>query len=327
MPLRHTLLAVTVALIWGINFLAIDASLQQFPPFLSVALRFAVIALPTILFVRRPRVRTRWLLGYGLGFGILQFLFLYWGMAAGMPTGLASLVLQASAPFTVVLSAVFLRERLSGIQVAGILVAVAGLALVGWSRGAHAALLPFLLTLAGAFGWAIGNVCNRQAQTHEPMRFTLWMSTVVPVPMLVVSLAADGPHAIAASLTTLGTRTGLTALAGIAFTAVVATIIGSGLWSWLMARHPASAVAPFSLLVPVVGISSAWLVLGERPRPVELLGAAVIIAGVALGSVGPALWRRMRRAIAAEAAPPGGRTGITIRRARDRRHETARSRR
>lgn len=129
-PARHRLLAALVAVIWGLNFLAIHASLAQFPPFFLVALRFALIAVPTVLFVPRPRVRLRWLIGYGLGFGVAQFTFLYWGMAAGMPTGLASLVLQASAPFTLALGAVLLRERVRPAQWAGIAIAVAGMLLV-----------------------------------------------------------------------------------------------------------------------------------------------------------------------------------------------------
>ena len=113
MPPRDRLLAALVAVLWGANFLAIHVGLQHFPPLFLAALRFAVIALPTVLFVPRPQVRLRWLLGYGLGFGTLQFLFLFVAMDVGMPTGLASLVLQASAPFTVVLGAVLLRERLT----------------------------------------------------------------------------------------------------------------------------------------------------------------------------------------------------------------------
>ncbi|HWJ83797.1 MAG TPA: EamA family transporter, partial [Cellulomonas sp.] len=100
MTLRDRLLAVLVAVTWGLNFPAIHLSLEQFPPFFLVALRFTLIAVPTVLLVRRPAVPWRWLLLYGTGFGVLQFVFLYWAMSAGMPTGLASLVLQSSAPFT-----------------------------------------------------------------------------------------------------------------------------------------------------------------------------------------------------------------------------------
>ncbi len=284
MPSRHRLLAVVVALLWGVNFLAIDASLGHFPPMFLVALRFALLAVPTVLLVPWPRVPVRWLIGYGLGFGVLQFTFLYWGMATGMPAGLASLVLQASGPFTVVLGATFLRERVSARQVAGILVAVAGLAVVGWQRAEHAALLPFLLTLAGAFGWALGNVCNRQARPESPLRLTMWMSVVPPVPMLVVSLLVEGPEAIVTSLTSLDAPGAAGALVGLAYTVVLGTVAGSGLWTWLMTRHPAGVVAPFSMLVPVFGMSAAWVVLGETVTWRELAGGVLVVVGVLLGS-------------------------------------------
>jgi O-acetylserine/cysteine efflux transporter len=132
-PVRDRLLAALVALLRGANFLAIHVGLDHFPPLFLAALRFAVIAVPTVLLVPRPRVRLRWLLGYGLGFGTVQFLFLFVAMDVGMPTGLASLVLQASAPFTVLLGAVLLRERISVRQAVGIALAVLGL--VTTSRG------------------------------------------------------------------------------------------------------------------------------------------------------------------------------------------------
>jgi O-acetylserine/cysteine efflux transporter len=283
MPVRHRLLAASVAVMWGLNFLAIDASLGHFPPMFLVALRFAVIAIPTVLLVPRPAVPVRWLIGYGAGFGVLQFAFLYWGMAVGMPAGLASLVLQASGPFTVVLGAVFLRERVGARQVGGVLVAVAGLTVVGWQQAQSAALLPFLLTLAGALGWAIGNIANRRARPQNPLHLTLWMSVVPPVPMLAVALLVEGPAEIATSLTSFDEPGAVGALVGLAYTVVVGTVLGSGVWTWLMARHPAGVVAPYSMLVPVVGMTAAALVLGERAGPVELAGGALVVAGVLWG--------------------------------------------
>lgn len=284
MPVVHRLLAVTVAALWGVNFLAIDISLGYFPPMLLVALRFGILAVPTLLFVPCPAVKLRWLIGYGLGFGVAQFLFLYWAMDAGIPTGLASLVLQASAPFTVMLAATFLRERLTGVQLVGILIAVAGLGVVGWSRWQAAGFLPFALTLLAALGWAVGNICNREAHTTEPLRLTLWMSVVPPVPMLLVSLVVEGPGRIQDAVLGLGTHEGLEATAGLMFTVIVATLMASGIWTWLMSRHPSGVVAPFSLLVPVFGMSTAWLVLGERPTTAEFTGAVLVVGGVLLGT-------------------------------------------
>ena len=286
-PLRHRLLAVVVALTWGLNFVAIHLSLQQFPPFLLVALRFAVIAVPTVLLVPRPRVAWRWILGYGLGFGVLQFLFLYLAMDTGMPTGLASLVLQSSAPFTVLLAAALLRERLTPRQGLGVAVAVLGLAGIAVHRAGldgGATLLPVVLTLCGGLGWALGNLSNRQARTDAPFRLVLWMSVVPPLPMLAVSLVVEGPDAVTQSFRGLTTPTGLAALGGLAFTVLVATLVGTGLWTWLMARHPSSVVAPFSMLVPVVGIASSWLVLHEAVPAAELVLGAVVVGGVLLGS-------------------------------------------
>jgi O-acetylserine/cysteine efflux transporter len=293
MPISHRLLAASVAVMWGLNFIAIDASLAQFPPFFLVALRFAVIAVPTLLFVPRPRVPLRWLLGYGIGFGTLQFLFLYWGMAVGMPAGLASLVLQSSAPFTVLLGAVAFRDRVTARQLVGLGAATLGLAVVGWSQAQAAALAPFLLVLAGGFGWAIGNVSNARAKAPSPLHLTLWMSVVPPLPMFALSLVVEGPSTIGASFVP-GPHMAA-ALLGLAYTVLVGTLAGSGIWTWLMARHSAGVVAPFSMLVPVVGLSASAVVLGERVEVATALGAALVIGGV--------LWGSLRKAAAP--TPPG----------------------
>jgi O-acetylserine/cysteine efflux transporter len=281
------MLAVVVAVLWGVNFLAIHASLAQFPPFFLVALRFTLIAVPTVLFVPRPQVPLRWLVGYGLGFGVAQFTFLYWGMAAGMPTGLASLVLQASGPFTLALGALLLRERVTGRQWVGIAVAIAGMAVVGFARAQAAALVPFLLVLAGGLGWAFGNLASRLARPPNPLHLTLWMSVVVPVPMFLLSLAVEGPEQIGVALAGSLTAAAVPAWLGLAYTCVIATAVGSGIWTWLLARHPAGVVAPFSMLVPVAGILTAALVLGEVPGWLEMLGGVVVVAGVLVGARRP----------------------------------------
>ena len=286
LPPAHRLLACVVAAIWGANFLAIHLSLQQFPPLFLVALRFALLAIPTVLFVPRPKVPLRWLVGYGLGFGVLQFTFLYSGMAAGMPAGLASLVLQASGPFTLVLGALLLKEQVRRRQWVGVAVAAAGMVVVGVSRAGVAQLVPYVLVLLGALGWALGNLSSRLAAPPNPLHLTLWMSVVVPVPMLVLSLALEGPQAIAESVTTSFVSGAVPAWVGLAYTVVVGTVVGSGIWTWLLTRHPAGVVGPFSMLVPVVGMATAALALDERPTAVEVVGGVVVVAGVLLGSTG-----------------------------------------
>lgn len=282
---RDRLLAAFVAVLWGANFLAIHVTLDHFPPLFAGGLRFLIIAIPTVLFVPWPKVKARYLIGYGLGFGTGQFAFLFIAMDTGMPTGLASLVLQASAPFTVLLGATFLRERVSGRQLAGITLAVAGMALIGWERAGDAALLPVILTLLGALSWAFGNLASRQAAAPNPLHFTLWMSVVPPIPMIALSVLTEGPNAGWHALTTLNSPSGWAAIGGLVYIVFAATILGSGIWTTLMARNPAGVVAPFSLLVPVVGISLAFFALGERPTVLELVAAVIVIGGVLLGSL------------------------------------------
>ncbi|MBD0323912.1 MAG: EamA family transporter, partial [Aldersonia sp.] len=265
MTARDRSLALLVVLLWGLNFIAIHASLEVLPPFFLAALRFLVMAVPVVLFVPRPEVPLRWLLLYSLGFGVVQFAFLFTAMNVGMATGLASLVLQSSAPFTVVLGVLLLRERIDAKQVAGLVVAVAGMVLIGWDRAAHATLVPVILTLLGGLGWALGNLGARLAKPPQPLHLTLWMSVVPPLPMLALSAAAEGP--------TTGWRAMFDAIgaqdwspfAGLAYTVVLGTIVGSGIWTALLGRYPAGMVAPFSLLVPVVGVAASWLLLDEKP--------------------------------------------------------------
>jgi O-acetylserine/cysteine efflux transporter len=290
---RDRLLAVLVAVCWGLNFPATALALDHFPPFFLVAFRFALIAVPTLLFVPRPQIKLRWLLGAGLGIGLLQFAFLYAGMAAGMPAGLASLVLQASAPFTVLIAGIWLRERITRRRAVGIAVAVLGLAAIALHRAQVAALLPVILTLCGALGWAIGNVSTRKAEAPNPFRLTLWMSVVPPVPMLALALVVEGPQRIGDSLGTMFTLDAIPAVLGLLYIVLIATLVGYGIWGGLLKRNPSSVVAPFSMLVPVVGVLTSWLAFGEVIDEVELIAGVFVVGGVLYAST-----RRRRVAVA-----------------------------
>ncbi|KAA0024500.1 EamA family transporter [Antrihabitans cavernicola] len=284
MTTRDRLLALTVVLLWGVNFLALRAGLDRFPPFFFAALRFLLIAIPVVVFVPRPNVPVRWLLLYGVGFGIAQFAFLFMAMQTGMPTGLASLVLQSSAPFTVVLGAVLLGEGVTRRQLAGLAVAVLGMVAIGWDRAQHATLLPVVLTLLAGLGWAFGNLGSRLAKPPNALHLTLWMTVVPPIPFLVISATVEGPTAGWSALADSFNMDGLPALVGLTYVVLLGTIAGSGIWTALMSRYPAGMVAPFSLLVPVVGIAVSWLVLGEQPSVLSIVGGVIVILGATAAS-------------------------------------------
>ena len=283
MTRRDRLLALVVAVLWGFNFLAIRTGLDHFPPLFFAALRFGVLAVPVLLLVPRPAVRWRWLLLYGTGFGTLQFAFLFLAIGRGMPTGLASLVLQASAPFTILLGAVLLGERVSARQTAGIVVAVLGMTVIAFDRALTAAVLPVVLTLLGALGWALGNLGTRLARPDSPLRLTLWMSVVPPLPLLALSALVEGPTTGWRASADAFSADGWPGLVALAYIVLVGTVVGSGIWTTLHGRYPAGVVAPFSLLVPVVGIAAAWAFLDEVPTVLSLVGGVVVVGGVLLG--------------------------------------------
>jgi len=288
---KDLLLALLVIIVWGLNFVVIKVGLHGMPPMLMGALRFMLAAFPAILFVRRPQVPLRWMLAYGMTISLGQFAFLFYAMYVGMPAGLASLVLQSQAFFTLFFAALFLGERLRGSNLFGLLVAASGLVLIGLQGGQAMTLAGFALTIAAASMWALGNVVTRKLGKVNLVGLVVWGSLIPPLPFLALSLWLEGPELITQSLRTLS----LDSLLVLAYLAFGATILGYGLWSRLLSRYPASQVAPFSLLVPVVGISSSALLLGERLGSLQMVGAALVMAGLLINVWGGRLldgWRQ-----------------------------------
>ncbi|MFI9061401.1 EamA family transporter [Streptomyces sp. NPDC053429] len=295
----HTALAVLVTAVWGFNFVVIEIGLGHFPPLLLSALRFLVAALPAVFFVGRPKVAWKWVVGVGVALGIAKFGLLFTGMAAGMPAGLSSLVLQIQAVFTAVLAALVLRERPGPVRVLGMCVALAGIAVAAVDEGASGPVAGFTLVVAAAACWGVSNVLTRKAAPPDALNFMVWVCTVPVLPLIGLSLLLEGPERDVAALRALD----WSGVAVIGYVAWISTVFGFGAWGYLLRRYPASAVAPFSLLVPVFGMSSAALVLGEDISGPRWLAAALLVGGVGLTSLAPAR-TKARTAAAGPAAAP-----------------------
>ncbi|MDF2785763.1 MAG: acetylserine transporter [Pantoea eucrina] len=297
MSVKDMLLALCVVVAWGVNFVVIKLGLQGMPPFLLAGLRFALVAFPALLFVKRPAIPLRWLVTYGMTISFGQFAFLFLAIKLGMPAGVASLVLQAQAFFTLLLGALLLAEKLRWNHITGIVIATLGMYLLasagmtGQTAGGIT-LTTMLLTLAAAASWGLGNITNKVIlRNHRVpvMSLVVWSALVPVIPFFACSWWFEGRTLIVHSLQGISLQT----ILALIYLAFIATIIGYGIWGRLLSRYETWRVAPLTLLVPVVGIISAAVVLDEALTTQELLGAAVIVAGLLINVFGGLLSQRL----------------------------------
>ncbi|MFB7631682.1 EamA family transporter [Streptomyces sp. NPDC056149] len=289
----HVALAVVVAAVWGVNFVVIDVGLRDFPPLLFSAVRFLLAALPAVFFVGPPRVPWRWVIAVGVALGIMKFGMLFIGMHEGLPAGLASLVLQGQAVFTVLFAAVLLKERPRRVQIVGMAIAAAGIVLAGLDSTAGT-LGGFLLVVGAGACWGLSNIAMRRASPPDTFRFMVWVSVVPPIPLALLSIPFEGWDADLRALQHLN----VSGVGAALYVAWGATLFGFAAWGYLLRTYDAPTVAPFSLLVPIFGLASAWVFQGERMTALTFCATGLVIAGIAVGML-----RRPKRAVAVESEP------------------------
>ena len=271
MPLPHALLAAAVAAAWGFNFVVIEWGLDGTPPLLLCALRF-VLAGTVAALLPRP-LPWRDLAALGIALGVVKFGLLFVAMDVGLTAGIASLVLQSQVPFTVLLAALVLGERLRVPVVAGIVVALAGFVVIGLARGGSVTAAGLSLTISAGAAWAVTNMLMKRASAADPIALIAWISLIPPIPLLALSLATESP-----SLSDLGGN----ALPAAAYIAFVSTLGGFAAWTWLMRTYDAGRVSSFALLVPVFGLGFGALLLHETVTLAHVGGAVLVLTGLAL---------------------------------------------
>jgi O-acetylserine/cysteine efflux transporter len=283
------LTALGVVIIWGVNFVVIKIGLRDLPPILFSALRFLFAALPLVLFVKRPRTSIGLVVAYGLFQFSLQFTLLFSGIKLGLPAGLASLVVQLQAFFTIGLAVLMLGERPKAAQLLGALVALGGMALVAIHLDGKATLIGFVLVVLAGVCWAVANIVTKKMGQVDALSLVVWSSLVATPPLLLASWLVEGGTAWQLAYQHFSLKT----LAAVLFQSYPNTILGFGIWSMLMRRYPTATVAPFSLLVPVAGMVSAAIVLGEALQWWKVAAGALVLGGLALNQFGGRLWEKL----------------------------------
>ena len=290
---RDTLLALAIVLVWGTNFVVIRLGLNALPPLFYATLRFVFVLIPAILFLPRPKVRLSNLAFYGLCIGVVQFGLLFIAMEGQISPALASLVIQTQVFFTIGLSIWRTGEKIRPHQVGALALAVAGMGVIAANTGQGITIAGVALVLLAALGWAMGNQASREAGQVNMLAYVVWAAPFAVPPLFLLSLAMEGPAAIADGIR----HAGLATWGAVLWQSVGNTLFGYTCWAWLLSRYPAATVAPMSLLVPVFGFASSAIILHESLELWKIGAMLLIMAGLAVNL----LWRPRKAVIRGEA--------------------------
>lgn len=295
----HVALAVLITAIWGVNFSVIKLGLATVDPFILAAIRFSLCALPAIFFIRKPDVAWRYIVGYGLVFGIGLWGVVNLGIKLGLSAGIASLVLQFSAFFTIVLGSWVFKEALSRFQILGMLIALGGLLCIITISDGSVSLSGVLLVLLGAASWSVANIINKKASTRDVFGFLVWSSAFAPIPLFALDYAINGSAGYAA----LVHQVDGIAVLSILFQVYPNTLFAYWIWNSLLKTYPVSTVAPLSLLVPIFGMLGSVLLFNESVTLSKVLAVALIVLGLAVGLYGQRMFAALRARLPESAAP------------------------
>lgn len=283
MTVKEHLLALTVVLIWGFNFVVIRWGIEDMHPMTMTMLRFLLTAIPLVFWIKKPDVAMRYVVLYGVLFGAGVWGLVNWAVFIGTPAGMASLLLQMSPFLTVVAAVLVFKERLNLKQMTGIGVALIGFVAICIFKSGHLSYSGMGLVFLAAAFWTFCNIIIKVTKPKDVVSFTVWSSLFVPLPILLLSLVYAAIHGIE-----VGALLQLPSLKGwvsVIFQALVVTLFGYAVWTRLISKHGLALVTPYSLLVPISGLFFGWLLYGERLSSEELIGSGLVLVGLVLLTV------------------------------------------
>ena len=271
------LIAILVAVIWGLAFVASRIALDEFSPELMTAMRFTIAAVPC-LFIRKPKVAWSLLIAISFTLFLGQFLSQAYGIAHGVPVGLTSVVVQSQALFTIGFAAIAFGERPTPVQTLGIVIAAVGLLMICGTVGYDFSIGAFAVLMIAPVSFAIGNILLRGARGVPMFDLFAWLCLATAVPLFALPLVVNGPTPTWQSLIHMS----LTGLICMLLIGGISTSIAYWLWGRLLRDYPTAQVVPFALLVPFVGSAASSAVFGETFGPLRLAGMVTVVGGIAV---------------------------------------------
>jgi O-acetylserine/cysteine efflux transporter len=285
------ILALSVTVIWGLNFAVIKLGMAAMDPYLLAAIRFALCAFPAIFFISKPKVKIQYLAGYGIMLGVFLWGLAYAGIYLGLSAGLASLVLQCTVFFTIIFGAIFFNEKISKYQIIGAIISFCGLGSIFLITDGSTTFLGILLVILGALSWSIANIFLKKSATTEMLAFMIWSSIFSPIPLLLISYFMTGSDKMISSIMNIDKKS----IFSILFTVYPVTLLGYSIWNHLLRKYPLSTIAPLSLFVPIFGMLGSMIIFDEKLTQFKLIAMLLIIVGLLINIFGRMVWNWISR--------------------------------
>lgn len=274
------LAAVAVNLAWGLNFVVAKLGVEELPPILLIAFRYALTALLLAPWLRWPRGQFLPILAVSFTLGFLHFALMITGLA-GVDASVAAIAVQAQVPFAAILAWLVFRDVIGWRRAAGIAVALAGIGLLAGQPGESSDPLSLALVISASLVWAVSSIQVKKLGSIDTLVLNAWIA-LLATPQLVL-----GSYVFERDRWAMVPEAGFWGWASVVYMAVAVTVFGYGLWYRLLLRYPVTTVMPLSLLAPTFGVFCGIVLLGEPATLAKLLGGAVTLTGVAIVILAP----------------------------------------
>ena len=286
MSFKDFLIGVLITFIWGVNFSVIKLGLLSLDSFMLTGFRFMLCALPLVFFIKKPDVKMSYIISYGLIFGVGLWGMVTLGIYFGISAGVASLVLQSSVFFTIILGAIILKEKIDKSKKIGFIFALFGLALIISVTDGSVTIVGVILVLIGAISWSVANILVKKSGVKEMFPFIIWSSLFSPIPLFILAYLTQGSIVYVDFFKHLDSM----AIFSILFQVYPTTLIGYWVWNSLLQKYPISNVAPLSLLVPIFGLLGSFLIFNEEIGALKVLACIFIMLGLIVNVFGKRLF-------------------------------------
>jgi drug/metabolite transporter (DMT)-like permease len=278
---RDLLLGIFVMIVWGLNFSVIKLGVSEIDPLLLTALRFSLAVIPAVFFVKRPQVKWRYLIGYGLTFSIGVWGMASWSIQAGLSAGMASVLMQMNVVISLLVGYFLLKETVTSMKVVGSIIAILGLALSVSVVDGSVTKLGLLLIIIASLSWSITSLIVKKAGTKEVFSFSIWGMLFAPIPLFTLAFLQSTPD----QLLSLNLLLNRSVIFSVLFQAYPVTLFGYWVWNRLLVKYPLSTVAPLSLLVPIFGLLGSAIFYQEQIGALKATACLLVIAGLVIGLI------------------------------------------